>query len=205
MTGSTNNFDVGNHFPDRLFLCQPTPEDEHDFLVMTRASRKLHHPWIEPPTTSVGYASYLERVGRPDYRGLMVRRELDNEIVGVFNLSQIFRGPFQNAYLGFYAAAPHAGKGYMYRGLNLVLREAFTAMKLHRVEANIQPANARSKALVAGVGFSLEGFSPRYLKVRGRWRDHERWAIRSEQWRSHQRHSRRAVGETCAEELPPRS
>ena len=59
---------------------------------------------------------------------------------------------------------------------------AFKAMKLHRVEANIQPRNVRSRALVKKLGFHREGVSPRYLKINGRWRDHERWAILAEDW-----------------------
>ncbi len=75
----------------------------------------------------------------------------------------------------------------MREGLELVLGRAFTELGLHRLEANIQPGNHASIALVERCGFVREGFSERYLKVGGRWRDHERWAIRVEQWRAARR------------------
>ena len=65
----------------------------------------------------------------------------------------------------------------MSEGLRAVVRHAFKSLKLHRLEASIQPDNAASIALVQACGFSQEGFSPRYLKIAGRWRDHQRWAI----------------------------
>ena len=97
---------------------------------------------------------------------------------------QIVRRGFQSAYLGYAVGKPFAGQGYMRDGLELVLRHAFTTLRLHRIEANIQPANASSLALAKGAGFRREGFSPRYLKIGGRWRDHERWAILAEEWRA---------------------
>jgi len=118
----------------------------------------------------------------PSERCLLVIRSDDEAIVGVYNLSQIARGFFQSAYLGYYAFAPTAGSGLMAEGLELVLRYAFRELKLHRLEANIQPGNERSKKLVERAGFRYEGFSPRYLKIGGRWRDHERWAITKEDW-----------------------
>ena len=57
------------------------------------------------------------------------------------------------------------------------MRHAFRRLKLHRLEANIQPTNAPSIGLARACGFAREGYSPRYLKIGGRWRDHERWAI----------------------------
>ena len=111
-----------------------------------------------------------------------MRRAEDDALVGVFNLSQIFRGGFQNAYLGYYGSARLGRNGYMTAAMRLLLRYAFRTLKLHRLEANIQPGNRASLALVRRCGFRREGFSPRYLKIGGRWRDHERWAITREDW-----------------------
>ncbi len=105
------------------------------------------------------------------------------ELVGVINVNEIVRGTFQSGYLGYYAFLPHAGRGYMDEGLRLVLRRAFGELHLHRVEANIQPDNRPSLALVRRLGFRREGLSPRYLKIAGRWRDHERWALLAEEWK----------------------
>ena len=79
---------------------------------------------------------------------MIARLHEDGAIVGFFNLSQIIRGDLQSAFLGFGAVSGYEGRGYMTEGLVLVLRRAFTELRLHRVEANIQPANTRSIALV---------------------------------------------------------
>jgi ribosomal-protein-alanine N-acetyltransferase len=148
-----------------------------------RASRGFHQPWAYPPTTPQAYELLMARIDDPRFEPMLVCRVSDGAIVGFFNLGEIVRGHFQSAYLGYNAVAAHAGQGYMSEGLQLVLARAFGELGLHRVEANIQPDNARSIALVKRAGFVREGFSERYLKIGGRWRDHERWAILAEQWR----------------------
>lgn len=117
-----------------------------------------------------------------DFRGFLICRNDTGAIAGVVNISQIFRGAFQCAYLGFYAMEGHQGQGLMREGLAMTLGVAFRELKLHRLEANIQPSNVRSSDLVKSLGFRLEGFSPCYLKIAGRWRDHDRWAILREQF-----------------------
>lgn len=101
----------------------------------------------------------------------------------MINLNNIVRGNFQCAALGYYAFKPYAGKGLMREGLLLVLKHAFSKMKLHRLEANIQSANRASLALVKKFGFVKEGFSRRFVKVCGQWKDHERWALLVEDFR----------------------
>ncbi len=135
-----------------------------------------------PPTDAESFAKWMIRCRQPNVKCFLVCRLAHGAIVGVFVLSQIVRGVFQSAYLGYYGERPHEGQGYMTEGMRLVIRHAFTAMKLHRVEANVQPENAASIALVKRSGFRLEGFSPRYLKVAGRWRDHQRWAMTIDDW-----------------------
>ena len=101
----------------------------------------------------------------------------------MINLNNLIRGNFQSAFLGYYAFLPHAGQGLMHEGMLLVLTHAFRSLKLHRLEANIQPANEASIALVRRCGFVREGLSRRYLKIYGRWKDHERWAILADTFR----------------------
>lgn len=120
---------------------------------------------------------------REDFRGFEIRRITDGAVVGSVEISRIARGNFQSAYLGYRIAAAERRRGYMTEALQLALRHAFRALKLHRVEANIEPGNEASIALVQRAGFTREGFSRRYLKHGGRWRDHERWALLREDWR----------------------
>ena len=157
--------------------------DREEFLRMVRDSRELHRPWAYPPERPDQFDELVARSRRDDVVTLLVCRAGGGEIVGVFTISQIVRGAFQSAFLGYYGSAPHARRGYMRSAMQLVLDHAFGDLRLHRLEANIQPGNTPSLALARGGGFRLEGFSPRYLLIGGRWRDHERWAITSEEWR----------------------
>ncbi|MGH7968235.1 MAG: GNAT family N-acetyltransferase, partial [Limisphaerales bacterium] len=97
--------------------------------------------------------------------------------------NNVIGGNFRNSFLGYYAFSAFAKKGLTREGLLLVLRFAFRELKLHRLEANIQPNNHASIALVRSCGFVCEGYSRRYLMVCGRWRDHERWALLAEDWK----------------------
>ena len=168
---------------ERVFLRAPTRADEQEFTALMKASRSFHRPWASAPTDSERFTAYLVDSRRADFEAFLVCRRGDQAIVGFFNLSQITRGSLQSAYLGYAAGKKFAGLGYMGEGIELVLRVAFQELRLHRLEANIQPGNRASIALARGAGFKREGYSPRYLKIGGRWRDHERWALLAEEWR----------------------
>ncbi len=159
----------------QVYLRRPQVGDAREFLELMQASRRLHRPWVQPPSDRKAFGTYVERGSSVRGVASLICLREDHAIVGVANLSEIVRGLFQSAYLEFYGSAPYLGQGLMREGVGLLLRHAFQDLKLHRVEANVQPANSRSLALVKALGFRKEGYSPRYLKICGRWRDHERW------------------------------
>ena len=136
---------------------------------------------MDIPRTAKAFNKSLERLGSKAHVGYWVLTE-SGELAGVININEMVRGSFRSGYLGYYAFAPHNGRGYMTAGLRAVVSRAFRQLRLHRLEANIQPDNEASRRLVKRLGFKLEGFSPRYLKIAGKWRDHERWAVTAENW-----------------------
>ena len=164
-------------------LQRPALRHEEAFLRAVRKSRALHKGLVSPPANSQEYRQYVNSLRRKNRIGFLVTVPDSGELVGVINVNEIVHGLFQSAYLGYYAFLPYAGQGLMWQGMEQVIQHCFRDLRLHRLEANIQPENERSIALVKALGFSKEGYSPRYLKVCGRWRDHERWAVRAEQWR----------------------
>jgi [ribosomal protein S5]-alanine N-acetyltransferase len=167
---------------DRVYLRPPRKADVQEFTRLVIASRSFLHPWVTPASTAEAYARYLQNCRRASMCAFVICLVEDQRIIGVCNLSQICRGNLQQAFLGYWVGAAFSGRGYMTDALRLALRYAFENLKLHRIEANIQPENGDSKRLATRVGFRLEGFSPRYLKVVGRWRDHEQWAMCREDW-----------------------
>lgn len=164
----------------RVFLRSPKKTDEAEYLALNRRSASFNRGLASPPTQPKQFAAFLERCRKDSEVCFLVCGRKDEAILGSINLSQIFRRGFKSAYLGYHIGSDFAGQGYMTEAIALMLRHAFSKLKLHRLEANIQPGNTASIALVKRAGFVKEGFSRRYLKICGRWRDHERWAILAE-------------------------
>ena len=156
--------------------------DRDDFVEAMAGSRSFHGAWITPPTTPAEFDELLRRAEDDSFVSLVIRLREDGRLAGVFNISEIVRRAFQSAYVGYGGVAGLDGRGYMTEGMGLVLDHAFGELGLHRLEANVQPGNSASIALVRRCGFVREGFSEKYLKIGGEWRDHERWAIRAELW-----------------------
>jgi ribosomal-protein-alanine N-acetyltransferase len=101
---------------------------------------------------------------------------------GEINLSSVQRGPFQNAYIGYWIDQAMAGHGYTPEAVVVICRFAFEDLALHRLQASIIPRNTASHRVAAKVGLRNEGTALRYLEIDGVWEDHVRYAITSEDW-----------------------
>jgi len=136
-----------------------TAADGPELIAANQASQHLHTPWVYPCTDEPGFAAWLATLQSPASASFLIR-DTGGALAGVISRSQIVGGNFRSAYTGFYAIHSHAGRGFLSAGLRLAVAHAFTDLGLHRLEANIQPENLRSKTLVQRLGFRSEGFPP---------------------------------------------
>lgn len=189
---SSGRTDVGEAVivGERLFLRYPSAADEREYLALRRASADFLKSWDPAPPPGIDpfgseiFAAYLRERCSKERRRLLLCRLDDGLILGGININEIVRGIFQSAYLGYWIGKPHARLGYMTEALRLLVQVAFEELGLHRLEANIRPENRASLSLVRRAGFRREGYSARYLRIDGSWRDHERWAITAEEFPS---------------------
>ena len=107
---------------------------------------------------------------------------VDRRLVGEMNVSAIQRGPFQNAYVGYWIDERMAGQEYTPEALVVAMRFAFEDLQLHRLQISIIPRNKPSRRVVEKLGIRLEGMAERYLEINGNWEDHLRYAITVEEW-----------------------
>lgn len=176
----------------RVFLRHPDASDRDEFLALREASRTLHLPW-EPiprdgsdPVSPAAFERFLVVSNTAEIQKHLICRNSDLAILGYVGLNQIQLGAFRSCYMGYWMGQPFLRHGYASEGIELCLARAFTQLGLHRVEANIIPDNTASLGTARKCGFRKEGYSPRYLEIAGRWRDHERWAITLEDWQERQ-------------------
>jgi [ribosomal protein S5]-alanine N-acetyltransferase len=157
-----------------------TREDQDEFIELAKASADFHHPWITIPETPADFTDYLKRYEGNQAEITLICVRDSGAIAGFVTIDDMIRGPYQRATVGYGVFVPSRGRGYMSEGFGLLFNFAFGDLRLHRLEADIQPGNKASIRFAKGVGFRYEGFSPGFVCIDGSWRDHERWAINSE-------------------------
>ena len=175
----------------RVAIEVPTFHDAEAFLAAVRRSKKLHRSWVSPPATPAAFARLVARANLPDRKTFLVRVQETRELAGVVTLGDVTFGISQSAFVGYYAFEPLARNGYMSEGVALVLDFAFMKLHLNRIEVNVQPQNAPSLRLARRLGFRREGYSTKYVKIAGQFRDHVRTAILAEEWKKRRKAARK--------------
>jgi ribosomal-protein-alanine N-acetyltransferase len=106
----------------------------------------------------------------------------NDELLGRVTLSNVARGAWQNATMGYFLDREHNGRGYTTDAVKLAVEFAFAEARLHRVQAGVMPRNLGSIRVLEKNGFRYEGKSMRYLQINGAWEDHNMYAITAEEW-----------------------
>jgi len=165
----------------RLLITLLEPGMDRAMVEFLDANRAHFAPW-DPPLPeerftdaywhSQALKAQLEFQGGSGFRFVSAAREAPQRIIGTANYSQVSRGPFQAAFLGYKIDRDAQGKGMMREALRATLDYMFDVQHLHRIHANYVPQNVRSGNLLARLGFAIEGYAKDYLFIDGAWRDH---------------------------------
>lgn len=174
----------------RTLLRYADERDGRAFLELLERSRAHLAPWM-PRTargTEPGLAKRFERMLRPTCESagrlrLLACARDDRRLLGVVSLGGISEWPSLDCHIGYWIGAGETGKGLMRDAVAAMVDHAFETRRLHRVAANILPANRRSIALVQALGFTREGVLRGLIEIDGAWRDHECWSMLSTEWR----------------------
>ncbi len=159
----------------RIHLEQWEPAWPRDDLSKSAFRRRLRH-YQREAREDLGYA-------------FLIFAADSNELLGGLTLSNVRRGVTQAATLGYWLGAPHVGRGYMTDAVRTILPHAFETLRLHRVDAAVQPHNRLSIAVLERAGFQREGLARRYLKINNAWQDHLLLALLIDDWQARQRKS----------------
>ena len=154
-----------------------------DYAVWRAANLERPEPkneWERPkkPATEFTRAKFRalvrdldRRIAKDQFYDLAIFRRADGALLGGVAIMDVWRGLNESAYLGYSLFNSHWGRGYAKEAVRAAFGIAFRKLKLHRIEAGIEPRNRRSIRLARSLGMRKEGCKRRVLFLRGKWRD----------------------------------
>jgi len=174
----------------KIFIRPPGESDWQDWSSLRGRSKEFLTPW-EPEwgnnaLSSTAFRRRLRNYARDwqadkTYSFLIFKAD-DETLLGGITLSNVRRGIVQSASFGYWIGAPYAAQGYMSDALRAALEFAFTQLELHRMEAACIPSNKASRRVLEKAGFRHEGMACKYLKINGKWQDHETFGLLREEF-----------------------
>lgn len=138
--------------------------------------------YAEPPEPSE--LQDEEGTDAAEHAGRRARRPAKpaaHRLVGQLTVSSITWGSLRSANIGYWVDETVAGRGITPTAVALAVDHCFRAGGMHRIEVCIRPENAASLRVVHKLGFRSEGLRRGYLHIDGDWRDHEAFALTSEE------------------------
>jgi ribosomal-protein-alanine N-acetyltransferase len=167
---------------------RPPNADDYDAWAKLRGASRVHTEpwepaWTEDELTKSAFKRRLARYAADRASGqgypFFVVRSSDGVLLGACNLNNVRRGVLQSADIGYWVGSPYTRKGHARASVRRILAFAFDELGLHRVEAACRPENEASRALLEMVGFQYEGRARAFLNIAGKWRDHDRFSLLS--------------------------
>ena len=159
------NAELRNRWEPRRTFGQPDPGEDRRAFAMRCAARRRERQL----GTGWGFGVFLDEHGSESF-------------IGEMNLSNVVRGAFRSATVGYWVDQDRAGNEYIPESLVVACRFAFEEIDLHRLQVSIVPRNTRSRRVVEKLGLRCEGQAERYLEINGVWEDHLQFAITAEEW-----------------------
>ena len=119
-------------------------------------------PWEHMGEARDAIANDFEARRTGSYVQLGIAKNTDAQLIGTCTLFN-FNHQCRRAELGYALARSAWGQGYMQEALSALIDYAFANLKLHRLEAEIDPRNRASAKTLDRLGFCKEGH------LRDRW------------------------------------
>jgi ribosomal-protein-alanine N-acetyltransferase len=147
-----------------------TPDDAEELARLLVLNRETHSPF-QPvrPETFFTVEAQRERLAQAEHLYGILE---GGALVGTIELSNLARGPFQSANLGFWVDEARRGRGLATRAVASIVEVAFGELGLHRVEAATLVDNRASQRVLEKNAFRPIGLASRYLEIAGAWQDH---------------------------------
>jgi RimJ/RimL family protein N-acetyltransferase len=174
---------------ERLRL-RPLARTDAPALLAIFADPRVMRYWSTPPWAGIEAAQAfierdLEAMRAGSHLRLGLERRSDALLIGQCTLYDIVQ-PSKRAQLGYSMAAEAWGQGWMHEALGALLEHGFSALQLHRVEADIDPRNSASARSLERLGFVREGLLRERWIVAGEVSDSALYGLLARDWRATQ-------------------
>ncbi|MDI1228069.1 MAG: GNAT family protein [bacterium] len=175
---------------ERIHIRSPERDDWEDWVEVRNRNERFLKPWSPAAafsnTTREGFnrrlANYHEEWDTDRGYAFFIYRNDTNALVGGVTLNNIVRGAGQMATMGYWLDEGETRQGFMTEAALLACQFGFSALKLHRIQAGTLPENVASQKVLRNCGFTQEGIARKYIQINKEWRDHQMFALLSEEF-----------------------